>query len=334
MALKEEHIRPKELFDEFLRLSVQDISRFFGDSSAFVDVPCPACKDDRHTPSFDKDGFSYVSCEGCGTLYVRPRPSPASLASYYREGASIQFWATDFFKETQAARRETIFRPRAELLQDLARQHLSVERLDGFADIGSGYGVFLEEVGALALFDSITGIEPAPLLAQVCREKGFRVLEKSLGQVLPGELEVDFSTAFEVLEHLFDPCAFLRDACSILRPGGLLLFTTLTVDGFDIQVLWDRSKSVSPPHHLNFVSRAGMVALVELSGLELVDVSTPGRLDVDIVKNALAQSPTVELPRFVRTLLASPPEVRERFQSFLEEADLSSHIQVIARRPH
>ncbi len=108
--------------------------------------------------------------------------------------------------------------------------------------------------------------------------------------------------------------------------------TTLTVTGFDIQVLWEHSKSVNPPQHINLLSVNGIEHLVARSGFQVIDVSTPGQLDLDIVRNITNENPDIELPRFVRHLVhESTPETQQAFQKLLQEQNLSSHIRVVAR---
>jgi len=86
---------------------------------------------------------------------------------------------------------------------------------------------------------------------------------------------------------------------------------------------------VSPPHHLNFLSRAGLSALLTRVGLEEIAFLTPGQLDVDIVRNAgLPADP------FLAHLLGQGTDAqRAAFQRFLAENGLSSHMWVLARRP-
>ena len=57
---------------------------------------------------------------------------------------------------------------------------------------------------------------------------------------------------FELFEHLFDPKDMTTKLYQIMKKGDLFCFTTLSGFGFDIQMLKENSKSIFPPHHLNF----------------------------------------------------------------------------------
>lgn len=331
--MKEFDIRPSALFDEFLSVAKQDIDLFFSDQKSFVEVACPACDSADAGFGFIKHGLTYRICHRCGSLYVSPRPTQEMIDRYYTESASSKFWAERFFPETADARRVQIFRPRAQMLTEL------IERLGApsprvLADVGAGYGLFLEESRSVAAWDQMVAIEPGHDLAERCRDGGFTVIELAAEKVAPETLQASVMTSFEVLEHLYAPDAFLAAIRDLLLPGGLFVFTTLTISGWDMQVLWDQSKSISPPHHLNLLSIEGLELLVERVGLRLEEITTPGKLDVDIVRNALAEDCTLSLPRFVEYLLHNRgDETLEAFQAFLQQHRLSSHVRVVARRP-
>lgn len=330
--MKETDIRPGVLFNQYLDVARRDIQTFFSDQRDFVEVECPGCGGDRRESAFNKLSFNYQICLDCSSLYVTPRASEKMLNHYYENGEAVKFWSSRFYKETEEARRDKIFKPRASLIKDLLQSGiLANPRV--FVDVGAGFGIFLEEVERLKCFDTVIGIEPGPDMASVCTRKGFKVIPMPIEHVSPADVQADMMTTFEVLEHVFSPVNFLRSIAGLLRRGGVTLFTTLTISGFDLQVLWDRSKSIYPPHHINFLSVKGMRRLVERCGLEVVSLETPGKLDIDIIRNAASEDRTLSLPRFVRSLLKEcDPEVLDRFQTFLQQNNLSSHVRCIARK--
>ena len=324
--MKEADIRPQALFNQYLDLARADASRLLEQQHRFVIVRCPGCDGESWSETLTKIGFQYRVCSDCETLYVSPRPSEQQLGAFYTSALSVKFWSTDFFRQTAEARRVTMFRPRAELLVQLCGANGSGH--GRYVDVGSGYGILLEEVRQTGAFEETIGLEPGPELADICRSRGFPVLQKTAEEAKSGECDADAATAFEVLEHVFSPLAFLQGVRRLLKPDGLLLLTTLTSTGFDIQVLWADSKSVHPPHHLNLISVRGMELLFRRAGFRLLDLTTPGKLDVDIINNALKENPAIALPRFVRELLRD--ENQHAFQKFLSENRLSSHIRVVA----
>ena len=331
-AMKERDIRPDNMMERLFEINRRDLERFLPDKSQLMEIPCPACGSERRTAAFDKFGFSYVSCRECDTLYLSPRPTPEMMAWFYENAESVKFWWKEFYPRTLEARRKKMFAPRAKLVEYWA-DHFNLPRSGVVADIGAGCGIFLEELAKTNRFRKTVGIEPSIEMARICREKGFDVIQKKMEDVEEGQGDMIFATAFEVLEHLLNPSRFLRAVKRMLCPGGLFLFTTLSSNGFDIQVLWEKSNSVYPPHHINLISFEGMKQIMQRCGFDLVDLQTPGELDVDIVRNATLVDDGPGLSRFERSIVvSSTPELRTRLQDFLRASNLSSHIRGIARK--
>lgn len=327
MAVVEEDIRPAKIFAEFLKLARQDCQTYFSGIER-ERLSCPACGGNTLDFRFRKIGFDYEECASCGTLFVNPRPSSAAFSKYYRESQSSKYWASHFYRQTEEARRTKLIRPKARRVVELclsieAGRHLSV-----LVDVGAGYGVFCEEIRALRPDWVIQPIEPGPSLAAVCQEKGFSPIESFMEDVIPARLPPGprLVTCFELLEHVHDPQRFCTKLAGLLD-GGLLVMTTLSGTGFDIQLLGEASNSIHPPHHINFINPEAAVKLLQRCGLQPLLIETPGELDVDIVRK---QSDIVQ-DRFLRSLVTGPQTLRESFQRFLRDNQLSSHIWIVAQ---
>ena len=82
------------------------------------------------------------------------------------------------------------------------------------------------------------------------------------------------------------------------------------------------------------MSIEGLTALVERAGLELIELSTPGQLDVQLVQQACAADPALALPPFLEYLLKKRDALaHEDFQAYLQKHRLSSHVRFAARKP-
>lgn len=167
----------------------------------------------------------------------------------------------------------------------------------------------------------------------MCRTKGLEVVEAVVEEVVDHDGSADLVTCFEVLEHAHDPLAFVQSLVRLLRPGGTLIISTLTIDGFNLRVLWERSVQIHPPHHINFLSKDGLEQLFTRAGLVDIGISTPGELDVDIVRNAIERLPVYsECRRIVDALVPDEPSAMS-LQEHLLQHRLSSHAWVMACRP-
>src|SRR5439155_24285794 len=101
---------------------------------------------------------------------------------------------------------------------------------------------------------------------------------------------------------------------------------------FDTPVLWTRTVYLYPPDRTNCFSLRGVEMLLTRAGFELLEVSTPGVLDVEIVRAHVERDAGIPLSRFERELLAGDDQVHSAFQTFLQQNGMSSFARMVARR--
>ncbi len=326
--MKEDEIRNRTILNRYLELVSEDVKTLFADRSSFIRINCPACTSTKYEPQFEKLGFVYVQCLDCSTLFVNPRPTVRSLSDFYTRSPSASFWADEFFPPVAEARREMIFLPRAEYVRDTFDE----KSIGTVGDIGAGLGLFLEELQKFWPHCRLMAIEPSIEMADTCQGKGLEVIPSSIGDVSDWDGQFDLLTSFELFEHLYNPSDFLKKVWNLLRPGGHLFLTTLNGGGFDIQVLWEKSKSVTPPHHLNFLNPQSIAILLQKNGFVVEGIDTPGKLDWDIVESMYRED-TVELGRFWKLVAEkASPERKSDLQTWISASGFSSHMRIMASK--
>ena len=310
-----------------MSLAKKDTETYFGDVER-VSGTCPACEALGEL-AFVKYGFTYETCPNCLSLFVNPRPVVAAFAKYYTESPSSKYWASTFYKETAEARREKLWKPKARLIRDTMERYAATQHT--VVDIGGGFGLFAEEIRNICGQAPIV-IEPGPNLAAACREKSLPVIQKFLEEVLPEDLPAGPKTfvSFELFEHLHDPAKFLQQLNGLMATGDLFIFTTLSGSGVDIQALWEDSKSVTPPHHLNFLNPRSVALLLARLGFQTLAVTTPGKLDIDIMAN----NREAIKDRFWQTFVSTATDAEKAaWQEMIAGNGWSSHMMVVCIKP-
>ncbi len=325
-GLHEGAIRPASLMSEFMRLSIIDASNHFPSNEALVEIDCPACDSKRKRGAFRKNSFLYCECEECRSVFVSPRPAAEALDDYHASSTASRYRVEHLARDTVKARRFHQLGTNANWLSQIVDE-IGNGAARGYLDMGTALPEIFDEMGQLDLFDALYCHDPLPLIAEALAERNVAVnprAAKGVGVV----------TAFEQLEHQFSPYQYLSSIKDALEDQGLLFFTTRTISGFDLLVLWDKAPYIFVPEHLNLLSIDGIKILLERSGFELVELSTPGQLDLEFVKRASEADPSIKLPRHVRHILHHRDTLAHGdFQAFLQKHRLSSHLRVAAQKP-
>lgn len=331
MGFTENDIRPVA-FDDGKRDALErDLAWLRARRDRFVDVDCPACGGAARTPAFEKFGFSFQLCTTCGTAYMSPRATPALLGEFYAGSALYDFWNAHIFPASREARRANIFRPRAVRLAEICRR----EGVDGgmMVEIGAANGIFCEEVKRTGFFRRVVAIEPGAALAKTCAGLGIETIAQPVEAVDSLDEPADVIASFETIEHVFSPADFLERCRRLLRPGGLVILTCPNYQGFDIQALGPASDSLDA-EHINMMNPAALSQLASRNGFDIVECTTPGELDAELVRNkALAGEIDLGAQPFLRTVLIERwDELGDAFQRFLKANGLSSHMWLVGRR--
>lgn len=130
-------------------------------------------------------------------------------------------------------------------------------------DVGSGWGAVSGRLGA---WGEVIGVEPSPVAREEAERRGVRVLEGRAEELPVDDASVDIAIASDVIEHLPDDAAAVRELVRVLRPGGLALITVPAYPS--LMGAHDRALG-----HYRRYTRGMLVETVTGSGLEPSRVS-------------------------------------------------------------
>jgi hypothetical protein len=303
--LSSERIRPDEGLKEMFRLLSEDIQRFWATSPKLRDVACPACLSSERDPFFVRDRFEYFRCRACHSVFLGKRPSADALAGFWAASSAKRFWSERVLPTSANARKAELWDVYADWIEEFILVEFRGKRCELRAHgVPAEFGRMLEARSPLK-----------PILS------------------LSDSGSPNVVIAVDLLDRMADPETELARLCDGLGAGGLLFLTFCNGTGIEVMTLRERSKTAYPPAHLNLMSLKGVERLLDRMGFELLELSTPGRLDLERIRQAAEQDPSVELPYLLRVVLFERDEsALEELQAFLQASQLSSYTRLVARK--
>src|SRR5689334_5142892 len=134
------------------------------------------------------------------------------------------------------------------------------DRRPRILDVGCGTGANLL---LLSQYGAAEGVDVSEDALAFCRERGLDQVRKGAGEQLPyDDNTFDLVTAFDVVEHMDDDLAGLREMFRVLRPGGHALLFVPT-----FMFLWGLQDDVS--HHRRRYRLPELTRVLEEAGFEI-----------------------------------------------------------------
>lgn len=236
------------------------------DASILADVDCGLCGSKRRKLRFEAHPYRVVECEECGLVYVTPRRDAERLGAlyleeYWRSPAAKDFGYTDYVKDERLYLKT--FRKR---IQVLSRFGVKEGRI---LDVGCAAGYFLaiaKEKGFACM-----GVELSETMAKFARERyGLDVRVGTLEAARFPDASFDCITFWDVLEHVPDPTAVLREARRLLAPGGIVLVETQNVDSAFARRMGSAWHHYKHAEHIYHFSPDTLRRVFERAGLECI----------------------------------------------------------------
>jgi hypothetical protein len=263
------------------------------------------------------EGLAYARCPESGSVFLVELPVPEAWGRLLCEVSGYRHSPEAFHAGLARSRADHVYAPKLEWIEDALRlQGLRSPALLEVVTAPSDFSALLRESGSFA--DVLT-VDETELATAPKRLSGDRL--------------VDAAVLLESLDRAHDPEALLRVVAERLVEGGLLFVTDLVASGFDLAVLGLRSLYLYPPDRANCFSLEGLCTLLRRAGFGLLEVSTPGVLDIEIVRAHLRRDPTLPVSAFERQVLDADDDTRQAFQAFLQQQSLSSFARIVARKP-
>jgi len=205
-----------------------------------------------------------VKCRRCGLIYSNPRLDSKSLKKIYTDEY--------FLKSGDVLGVEENYIEDEPIIS--LSMHARMKKVEWFAnkrghllDIGCAAGFSLlvaQERG----WDA-EGVECSEYCVNYARSRGLSVYHGTLDDYPGQEESMDAITMWDYLEHSPNPLSDLRNCASLLKKGGVILFSIPNVDSWSFRLRkknWIGFKNIE---HLYFFSQKTLLQLAALAGLTM-----------------------------------------------------------------
>ena len=278
-----------------------------------LNKPCPICGKSTGEYFYTKWGVDYLCCPDCRSVYA---DVDGDIAKEYQKTEALQELRLDeAYQEDAAAGRTEMWTEFLEWME--MRSFRFIRRNKGLSiiDVGNRFKEYVRVIRE----------------SELCGRYDLRssILSDDENNIDKGMADLVFYV--DQMQKETDPRERMMELREMLSPKGLLIIGTRAGSGFDILTLREKNEKIFPYEHIMLPSVKGLMLMLERIGLKVLEITTPGVMDVNYVMES--KESLDEREGFVRYLLEeSDTGILHEFQRFLQKSCLSSFVRVIACR--
>jgi 2-polyprenyl-3-methyl-5-hydroxy-6-metoxy-1,4-benzoquinol methylase len=235
--------------------------------------------------------WTYWNCTRCNSLYLDPRPTPATVGQAYgayythhrAHRESLAQWVKERVRNECCSHwLKTDLRPRLHIPKGLSWLLIPLKSrlVEPFEiaelvklpkgklmDVGCGNGYTLSLAKKLGW--QAMGLEIDPAAARAARTQGLDVVDGSYARLAAFRQEFDCIICSHVLEHVHDPQDMLIRLAEALKPGGTLLLSLPNATSLLRYLFGDDWRGLEAPRHLSIPSMSQLEAILREMGFSV-----------------------------------------------------------------
>ncbi|MFA6626974.1 MAG: hypothetical protein WCT17_00380 [Bacilli bacterium] len=279
------------------------------------DHPCPGCHSSKSLVFFEKWGVKYLICQDCGSIYAICAQN--EINDFNKSTELLSLRESSNYQKDAFNRRIATWKDFLEWLQFRIFRFTGKKAGLSVLDYGNRYVGFIELISHHDMFASYSLYDS--------------IIKTQYSISSTGEKRYDAILYFNKIQQSLNPLHDFLALKDRLTSDGLLFFQSRVSSGFDILTLRGLNDKIFPFEQIFIPSKEILCSLLKEAGFEILEITTPGELDVNYVYQRRKELNSDNL--FTRYMFnTASPETLVEFQRFLQKNSMSSFIQIIARK--
>lgn len=253
------------------------------------ETACPLCDFPNSNLAYGSfSPYAVVQCDRCEFYFLSPRQTEAAMLAEYQNDNYFEGdeGGYDSYLAQEAPLRSTFRR----LLQNLKRRGIVGSSL---LEVGCGYGYLLDE--AQVDFSLRVGTDFSAKAVARAQSSAARVYQGGI-KAVPNQEQFDCVISAHVIEHVYDPEAFIHSLKAHTKPGGVVVIATPDMGSLWRRIMGRRWPSFKLPEHILYFDKESLSRVMTQAGLiQLRTIPYPHAFPLSLIAAKLG----MKVPGFI-----------------------------------